>query len=80
MVSATIVSHLACTEALDTYLQAMGSGGHRRLQEAPSSKFLMHSSSMDQQMQMTQAADGKEAQSGLYNGPQSSDFNIKATS
>lgn len=71
---------LLMTLAAFVIIKVMGSGGHRRLQEAPSSKFLMHSSSMDQQMQMTRAADSKEAQSGLYNGPQSSDFNIKATS
>ncbi len=61
-------------------VQAMGPAGHRRLQEAPSSKFLMHNNSVDRQMQMSRAADMKEAQSGLFNGPQSSDFNIKASS
>ena len=62
-------------------LQTMGPTKHRHLQEAPSSKFLVHNSSMDRQMEMTRAADAKEAQSGLFHGPQSStDFNIKATS
>ena len=73
-------SSTACTHVLCMVLQVMGPDGHRRLQEAPSGKFLMHSTSMDQQMQMAHAANSKEAHSGLFSGPQSSDFNIKATS
>ena len=61
-------------------VQTMGPAGHRRLQEAPSSKFLVHNSSMDRQMQMSRNADAKEAQSDLFHGPQSSDYTIKATS
>ena len=63
------------------WLQTMGPGGHRRLQEAPSSKFLVHNSSMDRQVEMMKAVDAKEAQNELFHGPQSStDFNITASS
>ena len=60
------------------FLQKLGPGGHARLQEAPSSKFLMHNNSMDRQM--SQAADAKEAHSGLFQGPDSSGYNIRAKS
>lgn len=62
------------------WLQTMGSGGHKRLQETPSSKAWVHKSSMDRQVEMTKAADAKEAQNDLFSGPRSStDFNIKAS-
>lgn len=63
------------------WLQTMGPGGHKRLQEAPSSKFLVHNSSLDRQVEMAKAANAKEAQNELFHGPQSStDFNIVASS
>lgn len=62
------------------WLQTKGPGGHKRLQEAPSSKAWVHQSSMDRQVEMTKAADAKEAQNDLFCGARSStDFNIKAS-
>ena len=62
------------------WLQTMGPGRHKRLQEAPSSKFLVNNSALDGQVEMTKAADAKEAQNDLFHGPQSSsDFHIRAS-
>lgn len=69
---------LLMTLATFVILKKLGPAGHARLQEAPSSKFLMHSSSMDRQAQMSRDADAKAARTELYNGPTSSDYNIKA--
>ena len=62
------------------HVQTVGPAGHRRLQEAPSSKLLLHGGSVNKQMQMVSASDAKQASSEPFHGPPSSDFNIKASS
>ncbi|KAL3130940.1 hypothetical protein ABBQ38_000263 [Trebouxia sp. C0009 RCD-2024] len=62
-------------------IKTKGPGRHKRLQEAPSSKFLVHNSALDRQVELAKAADAKEAQNDLFHGPESStDFHIRASS
>lgn len=64
-----------------SFVQTKGPGRHKRLQEAPSSKFLVHNSALDRQVELAKAADAKEAQNDLFHGPESSsDFHIRASS
>ena len=61
----------AASDTLFVTLQLRKPAGHRRLQEAPSAKFLMHSNSM-------QDSTPKGGQNKLFQAEGSDKYNIKA--